>query len=68
LDLASILGALGIRFGEQVAHWGAWQSGPGISFKLAFVFMAALTLIGWIKIWRLKANAGHSVSGSKRGV
>jgi len=68
VGLGVTLGALGIRLGEQVAHWGAWQTVPGISFKLAFVFVAALMLIGWIDIWRLEANAGHSVSGSKRGV
>lgn len=68
VGLGVTLGALGIRLGEKVAQWMAWSSINGISFKIAFVVVAAVTLIGWLDIWRLELNAGQSVSGSKTRV
>ncbi|NMP26738.1 MFS transporter [Rahnella sp. SAP-1] len=65
VGLGVTIGALGTRLGDQIAHWMAWQSIPGIGFKLSFIFMAVITLVGLIDIWRLAANAGESVSGKR---
>jgi hypothetical protein len=57
------VGALGTRLGEQLVNYMQWQTVPGMSFKIAFVVIALLTLIGWLDMLRLKPDAGATVSG-----
>lgn len=65
VGLGITVGALGTRLGEQLIAAMHWDSIPGLSFKVAFVVIAILTLIGWLDILRLKPDAGVAVSGKK---
>jgi EmrB/QacA subfamily drug resistance transporter len=60
--LGVTLGAIGIRLGEQLAPITGLSASPGISFRYAFVFLALLTLIGLVDLFRLTPDAGSSVS------
>ena len=40
------MGALGTRLGVQLVNHMQWQAVPGMNFKIAFVVIALLTLIG----------------------
>lgn len=63
VGLGITVGALGTRFGEQLVERMQWQAVPGMSFKIAFVVIAVITLIGWLDMLRLKPDAGATVSG-----
>ncbi|WP_421671062.1 MFS transporter [Rahnella sp. EDr1-12] len=65
VGLGITVGALGTRFGEQLAERMQWQAVPGMSFKIAFVVIAVITLIGWLDMLRLKPDAGATVSGKQ---
>ena len=63
VGLGITVGALGTRFGEQLVERMQWQAVPGMSFKIAFVVIAVITLFGWLDMLRLKPDAGATVSG-----
>ncbi|WP_431297292.1 MFS transporter [Rahnella sp. PAMC 25559] len=65
VGLGITVGALGTRFGEQVVERMQWQAVPGMSFKIAFVVIAVITLFGWLDMLRLKPDAGATVSGKQ---
>ena len=47
VGLGITLGAIGIRLGEQVGDWLHLTELPGISFRLSFVFIALICLVGF---------------------
>ena len=63
VGLGITLGAIGIRLGEIIARWSPLADIPGISFRLAFVVVAAVCLLGMLDTLRLPAQAGSTVSG-----
>ena len=65
VGLGITVGALGTRLGEQLTDLLHWSDIPGMSFKISFVVIAVLTLIGWLDMLRLQPDAGASVSGKK---
>ena len=65
VGLGITVGALGTRFGEQLVERMQWQAVPGMSFKIAFVVIAVITLFGWLDMLRLKPDAGATVSGKQ---
>ena len=65
VGLGITLGAIGIRLGEQVGDWLHLSAVPGISFRLAFVFIAVICLVGMIDSLHLAKTAGSSVSAKK---
>ena len=65
MGLGITLGAIGIRLGEQVGDWLHLSAVPGISFRLAFVFIAVICLVGMIDSLHLAKTAGSSVSAKK---
>lgn len=65
VGLGITLGAIGIRLGEQASDWLALSGVPGISFRLAFVFIALICLVGMADTFRLAKNAGSAVSTRK---
>ena len=66
VGLGITLGAIGIRLGEQVGDWLHLTELPGISFRLSFVFIALICLVGMIDSLHLAKTAGSSVSGKKK--
>ena len=66
VGLAITLGAIGIRLGEQVGDWLHLTELPGISFRLSFVFIALICLVGMIDSLHLAKTAGSSVSEKKK--
>ncbi|HBT5915908.1 MFS transporter [Klebsiella pneumoniae] len=66
VGLGITLGAIGIRLGEQVGDWLHLTELPGISFRLSFVFIALLCLVGMIDSLHLAKTAGSSVSEKKK--
>ena len=65
VGLGITLGAIGIRLGEQVGDWLHLTELPGISFRLSFVFIALICLVGMIDSLHLAKTAGSSVSEKK---
>ncbi len=65
VGLGITLGAIGIRLGEQVGDWLHLSTLPGISFRLSFVFIAVICLVGMIDSLHLAKTAGSSVSEKK---
>ncbi|WP_312946466.1 MFS transporter [Superficieibacter sp.] len=65
IGLGITLGAIGIRIGEKVSDWLALSAIPGVSFRLAFVFIALICLVGMFDTFRLTREAGSSVSQKK---
>jgi len=59
------LGAIGIRIGELCSEMLGIDALPGISFRLAFVAIALVCLLGMFDTLRLVKDAGSAVS-SKR--
>ncbi|WP_229258315.1 DHA2 family efflux MFS transporter permease subunit [Duganella rivi] len=61
LGLGVALGATGVRLG----HWSAQQFGiadwPAIDYRLAFLLVALVSLLGLIDALRLDSNAGHGL-------
>ncbi|EPB2312467.1 MFS transporter [Klebsiella pneumoniae] len=66
VGLGITLGAIGIRLGEQVGDWLHLTELPGISFRLSFVFIAMICLVGMIDSLHLAKTAGSSVSEKKK--
>ena len=66
VGLGITLGAIGIRLGEQVGDWLHLTELPGISFRLSFVFIALIFLVGMIDSLHLAKTAGSSVSEKKK--
>ncbi|WP_440706673.1 MFS transporter [Klebsiella pneumoniae] len=66
VGLGITLGAIGIRLGEQVGDWLHLTQLPGISFRLSFVFIALICLVGMIDSLHLAKTAGSSVSEKKK--
>lgn len=66
VGLGITLGAIGIRLGEQVGDWLHLTELPGISFRLSFVFIALICLVGMIDSMHLAKTAGSSVSEKKK--
>lgn len=66
VGLGITLGAIGIRLGEQVGDWLYLTELPGISFRLSFVFIALICLVGMIDSLHLAKTAGSSVSEKKK--
>jgi len=65
VGLGITLGAIGIRLGELSSEMLGMDALPGISFRLAFVAIALVCLLGMIDTLRLVKDAGSAVS-SKR--
>lgn len=66
VGLGITLGAIGIRLGEHVGDWLHLTELPGISFRLSFVFIAFICLVGMIDSLHLARTAGSSVSEKKK--
>ncbi|HBR0323368.1 MFS transporter [Klebsiella pneumoniae] len=66
VGLGITLRAIGIRLGEQVGDWLHLTELPGISFRLSFVFIALICLVGMIDSLHLAKTAGSSVSEKKK--
>ncbi|MDG0438115.1 MFS transporter [Klebsiella pneumoniae] len=66
VGLGITLGAIGIRLGELVGDWLHLTELPGISFRLSFVFIALICLVGMIDSLHLAKTAGSSVSEKKK--
>ncbi|MEO3988243.1 MFS transporter [Pseudocitrobacter cyperus] len=62
IGLGITLGAIGIRLGEKIGEVLALSALPGISFRLAFVFIALICLVGMVDTLRLSRDAGIAVS------
>jgi len=66
VGLGITLGAIGIRIGEHVSTWLHITAVEGISFRLAFVFIALICLVGMIDTLRLAKDAGSAVSRKQK--
>lgn len=66
VGLGITLGAIGIRIGEHVSTWLHLTAVEGISFRLAFVFIALICLVGMIDTLRLAKDAGSAVSRKQK--
>lgn len=62
VGLGITLGAIGIRIGEKMGDLMGMASVPGISFRLAFVAIALICLVGMVDTLRLTKDAGSAVS------
>lgn len=62
VGLGITLGAIGIRIGELCSEWLGMAWLPGISFRLAFVAIALVCLLGMVDTLRLVKDAGSAVS------
>ncbi|WP_414446453.1 MFS transporter [Citrobacter europaeus] len=60
------LAAIGIRIGDEVSKWLTLGNIPGISFRLAFVAIAIICLVGMVDTLRLARDAGSAVSDKNR--
>lgn len=65
VGLGISLGAIGIRIGVNVSEWLGMSTIPGISFRLAFVVISLICLIGMVDTLRLVKDAGNAVSARK---
>jgi EmrB/QacA subfamily drug resistance transporter len=65
VGLGITLGAIGIRIGEQVSALSGVSAIPGISFRLAFVAIALVCLVGMVDTLRLTKDAGSAVSNKR---
>ncbi|HAT7998666.1 TPA: MFS transporter [Citrobacter braakii] len=66
VGLGISLAAIGIRIGEEVSEWLALGNIPGISFRLAFVAIAIICLVGMVDTLRLTHDAGSAVSSKNK--
>lgn len=66
VGLGISLAAIGIRIGAEVSQWLALGNIPGISFRLAFVAIAIICLVGMVDTLRLTHDAGSAVSDKNR--
>lgn len=65
IGLGITLGAIGIRLGEKVSVWTGLTAVPGISFRLSFVFIALICLVGMLDTLKLTRDAGSAVSNKR---
>ncbi len=65
VGLGITLGAIGIRLGEQVGDWLHLTELPGISFRLSFVFIALICLVGMIDSLHLAKNGRQQRVGEE---
>ncbi|HAU5677323.1 TPA: MFS transporter [Citrobacter freundii] len=66
VGLGISLAAIGIRIGNEVSKWLTLGNIPGISFRLAFVAIAIICLVGMVDTLRLARDAGSAVSDKNR--
>ena len=66
VGLGISLAAIGIRIGDVVSERLALGNIPGISFRLAFVAIAIICLVGMVDSLRLTRDAGSAVSNKNR--
>lgn len=66
VGLGISLAAIGIRIGDEVSEWLALGNIPGISFRLAFVAIAIICLVGMVDTLRLAHDAGSAVSNKNK--
>lgn len=66
VGLGISLAAIGIRIGDEVSEWLALGNITGISFRLAFVAIAIICLVGMVDTLRLTHDAGSAVSSKKK--
>ncbi|EHG7888769.1 MFS transporter [Citrobacter sp.] len=66
VGLGISLAAIGIRIGEEVSEWLGLGNIPGISFRLAFVAIAIICLVGMVDTLRLAHDAGSAVSNKNK--
>lgn len=62
IGLGITLGAIGIRIGEKISTVLDLGAVPGISFRLAFIFIALICLVGMFDTLHLTRDAGSAVS------
>ncbi len=62
VGLGITLGAIGIRIGELCSEMLGIEALPGIGFRLAFVAIALVCLLGMVDTLRLVKDAGSTVS------
>lgn len=62
VGLGITLGAIGIRIGELCSEMLGMEALPGIGFRLAFVAIALVCLLGMFDTLRLVKDAGSAVS------
>lgn len=62
VGLGITLGAIGIRIGELCSEMLGLEALPGIGFRLAFVAIALVCLLGMVDTLRLVKDAGSAVS------
>ncbi len=62
VGLGITLGAIGIRIGELCSEMLGIEALPGIGFRLAFVAIALVCLLGMVDTLRLVKDAGSAVS------
>lgn len=65
VGLGITLGAIGIRLGEKMGGLLGMANVPGISFRLAFVAIALICLVGMFDTLRLTKDAGSAVSNKR---
>lgn len=65
VGLGITLGAIGIRIGELCSEMLGLEALPGISFRLAFVAIALVCLLGMFDTLRLVKDAGSAVSSKQ---
>ncbi|MDK9606053.1 MFS transporter [Lelliottia wanjuensis] len=65
VGLGITLGAIGIRIGEKLGSVLGITDVPGISFRLAFVAIALICLVGMVDTLRLTKDAGSAVSNKR---
>lgn len=65
VGLGITLGAIGIRIGEKLGSVLGITDVPGISFRLAFVAIALICLVGMFDTLRLTKDAGSAVSNRR---
>lgn len=66
VGLGISLAAIGIRIGDEVSKWLTLGNIPGISFRLAFVAIAIICLVGMVDTLRLARDDGSAVSDKNR--
>lgn len=66
VGLGISLAAIGIRIGDVVSERLALGNIPGISFRLAFVAIAIICLVGMVDSLRLTRDAGSAVSNKNK--
>lgn len=66
VGLGISLAAIGIRIGDEVSEWLALGYIPGISFRLSFVAIAIICLVGMVDTLRLAHDAGSAVSNKNK--